>query len=145
MIEARTKSVDDTRALAAELAPLARPGDLILLEGPFGAGKTTLTQGIARGLDVGSDYVTSPTFTLIHEYDGSLDEKRVKLYHLDLYRIEGERELATLGIDDLAGPDALVLVEWGEKFASIRARADGEIYIEVTGEDARVVNLTLKD
>ena len=69
----------------------------------------------------------------------------MKLYHLDLYRIEGERELATLGIDDLAGPDTLVLVEWGEKFASILARADGRIFIEATGEDARVINLTLKD
>lgn len=141
-----TASAEETVACGREMVRLLAPPKFLVLRGELGAGKTTLVKGIAEGLDAASaEEVTSPTFTLIHEYEGSLDEKQVKLYHLDLYRIEGERELATLGIDDLAGPDTLVLVEWGEKFASILARADGEIFIEATGEDARVINLTLKD
>jgi tRNA A37 threonylcarbamoyladenosine biosynthesis protein TsaE len=75
------------------------------------------------------DEVTSPTFTLIHEYDGARDGKPVKLFHLDVYRLEGERQLETLGLDELLTPDALVLVEWGEKFKSIRKKATGEIAI----------------
>ena len=73
--------------------------------------------------------MTSPTFTLMHEYDGTRDGKPVKLFHLDVYRLEGERQLETLGLDELLTPDALVLVEWGDKFKSIRKRATGEIVI----------------
>ena len=80
-----------------------------------------------------ADEVTSPTFTLMHEYDGTQDGKPVKLYHLDVYRLEGERQLETLGLDELLTPDALVLVEWGEKFKSIRKRATGEIAITSDG------------
>lgn len=141
-----TASAEETIACGREMVRLLAPPRFLVLRGELGAGKTTLVKGIAEGLDAASaEEVTSPTFTLIHEYEGLLNEKPVKLYHLDLYRIEGERELATLGIDDLAGLDALVLVEWGEKFASILARSDGEIFIEATGEDARSITLTLKD
>ena len=82
-----------------------------------------------EALGAGSgDEVTSPTFTLVHEYQGAVAGRGVKVYHLDLYRLETERELATLGIDEMAGEgDAVVLVEWGEKFASVMERADAEV------------------
>jgi tRNA threonylcarbamoyladenosine biosynthesis protein TsaE len=140
-----TASSEETIACGREMVRLLALPKFLVLRGELGAGKTTLVKGIAEGLNAASaEDVTSPTFTLIHEYEGSLDDEPVRLYHLDLYRIESERELATLGIDDLIGPESLVLVEWGEKFASILARADGEIFIEASGEDARVINLTLK-
>jgi len=141
-----TASSEETIACGREMVRLLALPKFLVLRGELGAGKTTLVKGIAEGLNAASaEEVTSPTFTLIHEYEGSLDDKPVRLYHLDLYRIESERELATLGIDDLIGPDALVLVEWGEKFASILARADGEIFVETAGEDTRAITLTLKD
>ena len=122
------------------------PPQLLILRGDLGTGKTTLVKGIAEALDAAeADEVTSPTFTLVHEYDGSLDGKQVKLFHLDVYRLEGERQLETLGLDDLLKPDALVLVEWGEKFKSIRKRSTGEIAITSAGGDARKITVTLKD
>jgi tRNA threonylcarbamoyladenosine biosynthesis protein TsaE len=109
---------------------------LIVLRGDLGAGKTTLVKGIAAALGAAEEAdVTSPTFTLVHEYVGP----KVRLYHLDLYRLETERELLTLGLEEMADEaDALVLVEWGEKFPSVVARADGEIAIEHAGGDERM-------
>ena len=95
------------RALAREL----RSPCLVLLEGELGSGKTTLTKGIIAGLGLaGEDEVTSPSFTLVHEYGGE-----EKAYHVDLYRIEAPQELATLGLEELFGQPAIVIVEWGEK------------------------------
>jgi len=129
-----------------KLARLLKPPQLLILRGDLGTGKTTLVKGIAEALDAAeADEVTSPTFTLIHEYDGSLDGSRVKLFHLDVYRLEGERQLESLGLEDLLTPDALVLVEWGEKFKSIRKRSTGEIAITSAGGDARKITVTLKD
>jgi tRNA threonylcarbamoyladenosine biosynthesis protein TsaE len=101
----------------------------------LGAGKTTLVKGVAAALGAAeASDVTSPTFTLVHEYVGP----KVRLYHLDLYRLETERELLTLGLEEMAEqPDALVLVEWGEKFPSVVERADGEIAIAHAGGDER--------
>jgi tRNA threonylcarbamoyladenosine biosynthesis protein TsaE len=105
-----------------------------------------LVKGIAQALDAAEpDEVTSPTFTLIHEFDGSRNGKPVKLFHLDVYRLESERQLETLGLDDLFSADALVVVEWGEKFKSIRKRATGEIVIASEGGDARKITVTLKE
>jgi tRNA threonylcarbamoyladenosine biosynthesis protein TsaE len=116
----------------------------LILKGNLGTGKTTLVKGIAQALDAADpDEVTSPTFTLIHEYEGTRDGKPVLLYHLDLYRIEGERQLETLGLDDIASPDSLVLVEWGEKFKSVLKRSNGEIRIEAAGGDTRRITVTL--
>ena len=125
----RTRSVDGTLALGEGIAEILLPAPkLVVLRGEVGAGKTTLVKGIAAALGAASeDDVTSPTFTLVHEYRGP----KVTLYHLDLYRLETERELATLGIDEMAAePDALVLVEWGERFESIVSRMDAEIAME---------------
>lgn len=141
-----TASAEETISVGREMARLLAPPRFLVLRGELGAGKTTLVKGIAEGLNAAdAEEVTSPTFTLIHEYEGLLDERPVKLYHLDLYRIEGERQLATLGIDDLAGPESLVLVEWGEKFASVMDRADGEIGIEAARGDSRRITLRMNE
>ncbi len=144
--EFTTQSGADTVEVGRKLVALLNPPQLLLLRGELGTGKTTLVKGIAQALDAAEpDEVTSPTFTLIHEYDGTRDGKPVKLYHLDVYRLEGERQLETLGLDELLTPDSLVLVEWGEKFKSIRKRATGEIAISSEGGDTRRITLTLKD
>ena len=146
MYEFTTHSGADTIAVGRKLAELLQPPQLLLLRGDLGTGKTTLVKGIAQALDAAEpDEVTSPTFTLIHEFDGSRQGKPVKLYHLDVYRLESERQLETLGLDDLLTPDALVVVEWGEKFKSIRKRATGEIVITSEGGDARKIAVTLKE
>jgi tRNA threonylcarbamoyladenosine biosynthesis protein TsaE len=144
--EFTTHSGADTIDVGRTLAKLLKPPQLLILRGDLGTGKTTLVKGIAQALDAAeADEVTSPTFTLIHEYDGTQGGKPVKLYHLDVYRLEGERQLETLGLDELLTPNALVLVEWGEKFKSIRKKATGEIAITSAGGDARKITVTLKD
>ena len=127
-----TRSVVGTLVLGETIAEILRPPKLAVLRGELGAGKTMLVKGIAAALGAAdAEEVTSPTFTLVHEYVGA----KVKLYHLDLYRLEMEKDLLTIGLDEMAGePDALVLVEWGEKFASVVERADAEISISY-GED----------
>jgi tRNA threonylcarbamoyladenosine biosynthesis protein TsaE len=144
--EFTTKSGADTVEVGRKLARLLKPPQLLLLRGDLGTGKTTLVKGIAQALDAAEpDEVTSPTFTLLHEYDGTRDGTQVKLFHLDVYRLEGERQLETLGLDELLTPDALVLVEWGDKFKSIRKKATGEIVITSEGGDARKITVTMKD
>ena len=145
MYEFTTQSGADTVAVGRKLVELLAPPQLLLLMGDLGTGKTTLVKGIAQALDAAEpDEVTSPTFTLIHEFDGTREGRPIKLYHLDVYRLESERQLETLGVDDLLTPDALVLVEWGDKFKSIRKRATGEIVIASEGGDARKITVTLK-
>jgi len=144
--EFTTRSGADTIEVGRKLARLLAPPQLLILRGDLGTGKTTLVKGIAQALDAAeADEVTSPTFTLLHEYDGAQNGKPVKLYHLDVYRLEGERQLETLGLDELLTPDALVLVEWGEKFKSIKKKSTGEIAISSTGGDARKITVTLKN
>jgi tRNA threonylcarbamoyladenosine biosynthesis protein TsaE len=140
-----THSGADTIEVGRQLAHLLAPPQLLILRGDLGTGKTTLVKGIAQALDAAEpDEVTSPTFTLLHEYDGVQNGKPVKLFHLDVYRLESERQLETLGLDDLQTPDALVLIEWGEKFKSIRKRSTGEILITAEGGDARKITVALK-
>jgi len=144
--EFTTHSGADTIEVGRKLAKLLKPPQLLILRGELGTGKTTLVKGIAQALDAAeADEVTSPTFTLVHEYDGTRDGKAVKRFHLDVYRLEGERQLETLGLDELLTPNALVLVEWGEKFKSIRKKATGEITISSEGGDARKITVMLKD
>jgi tRNA threonylcarbamoyladenosine biosynthesis protein TsaE len=100
--------VDQTRRLGAHLGRLLAPGDVILLEGEFGSGKTTFTQGIAKGLGLDSHYVNSPTFTLINEYKGG----RVHLAHIDLYRLQGAYDISTLGLDDYLEGRGATVIEW---------------------------------
>jgi len=119
---------------------MLRPPKLVLLRGDLGAGKTTLVKGIAEAFEAASqDDVTSPTFTLIHEYRGP----RATVYHIDLYRIESERDLATLGLDDLlAEPDNVLLIEWGEKFPRFVRERDVEIAIDRLGDTERKIAIT---
>src|ERR1700744_4069298 len=143
--EYETKSSAATIALGRKLAELLTPPRLLILRGDLGAGKTTLVKGIATAFGAADeDEVTSPTFTLVHEYSGSLDGKLVKLLHLDLYRLDADRQLESLGLDEMRTDDAPGLVEWGEKFPSIRKQADGEIVITSEGGDARKIVVTLK-
>ncbi len=144
--EFETKSAAGTVAVGRKLAELLTPPRLMILRGDLGAGKTTLVKGIATALGAAeADEVTSPTFNLIHEYCGSCEGKTVKLLHLDLYRLDAERQLDPLGLEELQTPDALILVEWGEKFKSIRKRADGEIVITSEGGDTRKIVVTLNE
>jgi tRNA threonylcarbamoyladenosine biosynthesis protein TsaE len=146
ILEFTTQSGADTIEVGRKLAGLLKPPQLILLHGELGTGKTTLVKGIAQALDAADpDEVTSPTFTMVHEYEGTRDGSPVKLFHLDVYRLEGERQLESLGLDDLLTQDALVMVEWGEKFKSIVKRATGEITITSEGGDARKIRVLLKD
>ena len=105
---ALTRSVDETRGLAAALADLARPGDLVLLAGDLGAGKTAFAQGFGRGLGV-TEQITSPTFTLAQQYEG-----RLRLHHLDVYRLDQLAEVAGLGLAELLDDGGAVLIEWGD-------------------------------
>jgi tRNA threonylcarbamoyladenosine biosynthesis protein TsaE len=141
-----TRSGEETIELGRKLAQLLAPPQLMILRGDLGAGKTTLVKGIAHALDAAeTDEVTSPTFTLLHEFDGALDGRPVKLFHLDVYRIEGERQLETLGLDDLLTDDAIVLIEWGEKFKSLLKRSSGEIAVKSEGGDKRRITVTFKE
>ena len=135
----RTHSPEETIAFGKKLAERLRPPKIVLLSGDLGAGKTTLVKGIAEAFDAAAqDEVTSPTFTLIHEYRGP----EVSVYHIDLYRIETEKELATLALDDLMDERSILLLEWGEKFERFRRERDVEIQIERRGETEREIRVS---
>jgi len=133
-----THSAEETIALGRSLALILAPPKVVLLRGDLGAGKTTLVKGIARAFDAAQeDDVTSPTFTLIHEYRGP----RVNVYHVDLYRIDTPRQLETLGLDDLIAENSVLLLEWGEKFQRFVDERDVEIQIERLGEEERRIRI----
>jgi tRNA threonylcarbamoyladenosine biosynthesis protein TsaE len=134
-----TRSSEETVALGRTLAGMLTPPKLVLLRGDLGAGKTTLVKGIAEAFQAASaDDVTSPTFTLVHEYRGP----RATLYHIDLYRVDTERELETLGLDDLITPDSILLIEWGEKSPRFVRDRNVEIVLERVGENERRIRIT---
>lgn len=125
-----------TRAAGEAFARLLAPGDVVLLTGPLGAGKTTFVQGVARGLGV-SDRVTSPTFTMVHEHACHNARGVTTLQHADLYRIQGVDEAIDLALGELVEEDAVALVEWGELAAPVFGRDVLTIDFEVTEDDAR--------
>jgi len=139
----KTRSVEGTLELAVRIAEMLHPPLLVILRGEVGAGKTTLVKGIASALGAATeDEVTSPTFTIVHEYVGT----KVRLFHLDLYRLETEEQIAVLGLDEMAGYDnSLVLVEWGERFESVVQMAGGEIYMEHGEGDERGLIVRLRN
>ena len=145
-----THSAEETIDVGREIAKFLDPPRVVLLRGDLGAGKTTLVKGIAAALGAAEpEEVTSPTFTLIHEYAGRSVEhaklgETILLYHLDLYRIENQRQLDTLGMEELMTPQSVLLIEWGEKFPSVTARCDGEIVIETLHGDERRITLVLQ-
>ena len=139
--ETITHSPEETivfgRSLAAELSPPL----IVLLRGDLGAGKTTLVKGIAEGFGAArAEDVTSPTFTLVHEYRGP----DITLYHIDLYRIDTQRDLETLGLDDLLTPNSILLIEWGEKFPRLQRDQNLEITLERVGETERRIQRTTR-
>ena len=136
--EITTNSPEDTIAFGRSLIELLVPPKLVLLRGDLGAGKTTLVKGIAAAFEAAEEEdVTSPTFTLVHEYRGP----RAKVYHIDLYRIDTPRELETLGLDDLRSDNTILLIEWGEKFSRFIRERDVEISLERRGENERKIRV----
>lgn len=134
-----TGSPEETMEYGRKLASFLRVPSLVLLRGDLGAGKTTLVKGIAEGFQSAQrEDVTSPTFTLIHEYRGP----GADLFHIDLYRIDTLKELDTLALDDLRDERSVVLVEWGEKFERIRSDCDYQIAIRSLGEAQREICVT---
>lgn len=126
-------SLADTRAMGEAFGALLRPGDVVALRGDLGSGKTALTQAIASGMGV-LDPVTSPTFTLVHEYRGA-----IPLFHFDPYRLDRPEEMVDLGFDDYMQRDGVVVVEWADKIEALLPpeRFDIEIAIRDTAEDGR--------
>ena len=128
-----TQSEEETAAVGRELASSLLPGDVVLLSGDLGAGKTAFVRGLAEGLGVSRDEVSSPTFTLIQEYRGG----RLPLFHVDLYRIEDPREFDELGLDEIA-EDGVLAIEWAERYPRPPAHAV-RVSIAHAGESERRV------
>lgn len=136
MIRARTTSVDDTRRLAEEVAAFAKPADLLLLAGDLGAGKTAFAQGFARGLGV-PEMVTSPAFVLVRGYAG-----RMRMTHLDVYRIDHLQELIDLGMAEMLDEGGVVLIEWGDLVVPALPADFLEVRIEHgDGDDDRLLEI----
>lgn len=109
MLEFITHSAEETIALGEKIGHLLKPGDVIAMQGTLAAGKTTITKGIAKALDI-SDTITSPTFCLISEYEG-----KMPLYHMDVYRLDGGEDFVNLGTDDMVYGNGVTIIEWSEK------------------------------
>jgi tRNA threonylcarbamoyladenosine biosynthesis protein TsaE len=135
-IEASTTAVEQTRDLAESLADLARPGDVIVLAGDLGAGKTAFVQGFGRGLGV-VDRITSPTFTLVHVYEG-----RLPIHHLDVYRLDQLSEALDLGLPEMLDEGGVVLVEWGDAITPVLPHDFLEVRLTLgEGDDDRTIAL----
>ncbi len=130
-------SEEETYELGMKLAAQLRGGELVALEGDLGLGKTIFARGIAASLGVVPEDVTSPSFTLVQEYSGG----RLPMYHVDLYRLESEAEIATLGIEELLGSGGVVVVEWGERLPEHLRRDAITIRFHDVGEGARRIEI----
>jgi tRNA threonylcarbamoyladenosine biosynthesis protein TsaE len=130
-----TASEEQTSAVGGQVAAWVRPGDVILLYGDLGAGKTAFVRGLAHGLGAPADAVTSPTFTIIQEYRGAMT-----LYHVDLYRLDPP-DADDLGLDELISSGGVVAIEWAERWGD-RPRNAHEVRIEHVGEDRRSITVT---
>lgn len=135
MHETITSSERETAAEGERLSGSLRPGDVVLLFGDLGAGKTAFTRGLARGLGVDPGEVSSPTFTLVQEYHG-----RLPLYHVDLYRLE-EREVDDLGLEELVAGDGVVVIEWAERW---QGRPDDVIEVRLAHLDDERRRLSIR-
>lgn len=128
-MEIRLGNLEETKQFGIGLGKLLKSGDIICLNGDLGAGKTTLTKSIGLGLDV-DDYITSPTFTLINEYEG-----RIPLYHFDVYRLENAHELDDLGFDDYFYGNGVSIIEWAEKIENTLPKERTVINIKRGNDD----------
>jgi len=138
IIEIETENAERTREVGRALASLLHPRDTVVLTGDLGAGKTTLVQGIGLGLGV-EDHVASPTFTLVREYSGRLD-----VAHVDVYRLERVQDVVDLALDELGGPDRVLLVEWGDAVSDLlpEDRLRVELTTAKTDADTRRIVIT---
>lgn len=137
-IVVRSRSVGETQALAARIQPVLEGGDVLLLGGDLGAGKTAFVQGLARAMGIVGP-VTSPTFTLVRSYDAP---NRVRLLHADVYRLDHLQEVADLGLEELLEDDTIAAIEWGEMAAPVLARDYLEIRLDFgDGNDDRTVSV----
>jgi len=138
MLIVKLPTLEHTQALGRIIGNAASPGQIILLDGGLGAGKTTITQAIGRGLEVEPQYyITSPTFSIIHEYPG-----RIPLYHMDFYRINDEVELVELGIEEYLYGNGLSVIEWPERLGGLTPEVRLQIKIDITGDESRTATLT---
>jgi tRNA threonylcarbamoyladenosine biosynthesis protein TsaE len=135
-VEIVSSSPEQTQAIGRVLGARAQPGDVVLLSGELGAGKTCLTQGVLWGLGV-DEFARSPTFVMINEYEG-----RLPLYHIDLYRIDAEVEVADLGLDEYLSGDGICVVEWPERSRDAYPLERVEIKLEHVNESTRKLTLT---
>lgn len=146
-----TRSAEETIDFGRRLAAELQPPCVALLEGELGSGKTTLTKGVAAGLGAAREEdVTSPTFTLVHEYagarhSGSESSSAGSVYHVDLYRVDSAREAESLGLDDLYQQRSTVMIEWGEKLAERPPGRLVRIRMETVGEDQRRIVVESED
>lgn len=134
-LDAISHSASQTQRLGARLGALLQPGDVLLLEGGLGAGKTVFAQGVASGLEV-ADPVTSPTFTLIHEYEG-----RLPFYHVDLYRLGGAADAAAIGLEEYVWGEGVTLIEWPERAATILPPEHLTISLRPISDTKRAIRL----
>ena len=128
----RTETPDQTIRLGLEIGKQLQPGSVVALHGPLGAGKTTLAKGIARSLNI-EEALTSPSFTLIAEYEGSREGNPVTLYHIDLYRISHPQEIADLGMEEILNGEGICVIEWAEKASEFLP--DSTVGVEIVIED----------
>jgi tRNA threonylcarbamoyladenosine biosynthesis protein TsaE len=140
VIEIETETADRTREVGQALGTLLQPRDTVILTGDLGAGKTTLVQGIGRGLGV-VDHVASPTFTLVREYSGRLD-----VAHVDVYRLERVQDVVDLALDELGGPERVLLVEWGDAVQELlpEDRLRVQLTTDLAGSESRRIVITAK-
>ena len=134
-LEVRWATADDTQDFGRRLGALLRGGDVLVLTGDLGAGKTTLVQGIGRGLGV-EDHVASPTFTLVREYAGRLD-----VAHVDVYRLERVQDVVDLGLDELGGPDRVLIVEWGDAVEDLLPADRLRVELTSSDDDVRMLRI----
>ncbi len=138
MIPIELSTLTETQALGEFLGKVALPGDIITLEGGLGAGKTTLAQFVARGIEVDeSFYITSPSFSLLHEYPG-----RIPFYHFDLYRINNEEELEMLGFEEYFYGDGLTIIEWPERLCSLMPTERLHLVLSIVNTSSRRAMVT---
>lgn len=130
-----SRNAQETFELGKEFASVVGPGDVLVLCGDLGAGKTHLVKGLAAGLGVSTE-VTSPTFTLIHEYPGS----HLTLYHIDLYRLEDSAEALGIGLEEYMDSDGVTVIEWGDKFPELMPKESKWIRLRVLEGDLREIN-----
>ena len=139
-VSMETSSAEETQRLGAELATELSCGDVVALTGDLGSGKTCIIQGICCGLSV-NDYVNSPTFVLINEYEGTLGGESLKVYHLDLYRLAGRSELEDLGVEEYFYGQGICLVEWADRAEGLLPQQRRDVELEYLGGDKRRVTV----